>query len=179
MAFFVLPPEGFQHTLISLTLLQETDFDRLFAVAADPLIWEGHPNKERYKKEVFRDYFDSGIAGKSAFLVVDNATNKVIGTTRYYAFQPEISRIAIGYTFLARKYWGGAYNKAMKSILLHHAFGQVESVVFHIADINYRSQKAIEKIGAIKINSLEMAFNGGKRPYFEYEIKKEMFRPIL
>jgi RimJ/RimL family protein N-acetyltransferase len=173
---FNLQPKKLENELIAIVPLDEKDFDSLFAVASDPLIWELHPETNRYKKEIFKIYFDEAVASNSAFLIYDKATNELMGSTRFYNFQPELSKIAIGYTFLARKYWGGKYNAAMKKLLLDYAFKFVDTVVFHIGASNIRSQKAILKIGAKKINEINLDNHGTKIPHYEYEIKKSEWR---
>ena len=168
---FNLQPEKLEDDLIVIRPLTEDYFEQLFEVGSDPLIWEVHPAKDRYKKEVFKTYFDGAVASKSSFLVFDKATGDLIGSTRYYNYQPELSRIAIGYTFLARKYWGGSYNKSMKTLLLDYAFKYVNSVVFHVGMENIRSQKAMVKIGGKKIGEMDFA-SSGQLTHYEYEIKK-------
>ena len=132
--------------LISLQPITDNDFEALFTIAADPLIWEQHPDTLRYKREVFKNYFDSAITSKGAFLIIDNATHEIIGSSRYYEL--DNNQIAIGYTFIAREYWGKAYNKQLKKLMIDYAFMHVEKVIFYIGKNNIRSQKAIEKIGA-------------------------------
>jgi RimJ/RimL family protein N-acetyltransferase len=168
---FNLQPEILENELIKIIPLTENDFDRLYAVASDPLIWVMHPITDRYKKEVFKGFFDSAIESKGAFLVLDKRTGEVIGSTRFYDLQPDYSKVIIGYTFLGRKYWGGDYNKAMKKLLIDYAFNFVDTVVFHIGITNYRSQKAILKIGAKKIDD-DKLFNIGELPHYIYEIRK-------
>src|SRR5262249_27350803 len=108
--------------LVTLRPLRPDDFDALYAVAADPLIWEQHPERDRYTEPVFRRYFDDGLAWGSAFLVTDSRTGAVIGSSRYHAFDEAASEIEIGWSFLARSYWGGAANGEMKRLMLDHAF---------------------------------------------------------
>jgi N-acetyltransferase len=134
--------------LIELRPLKTADFDELFAAASDPLIWEQHPENTRYMKEVFRTYFDGGMASGGAFAVIHRKTGKIIGSSRYCDLKPEESQVEVGYTFLQRAYWGGEYNREMKQLMLAHAFKFVERVVFVVGDTNWRSQKALEKIGA-------------------------------
>lgn len=160
-------------TLLCLQPLLESDFERLYAVAADPLIWAQHPNPDRYKREVFEKYFEGAIASGGAFLVIDNVNGEVIGSTRFYDWNPEEKSIFIGYTFLSRNCWGKQYNRAMKQLLLDYAFTFAERVVFHVGAGNIRSQKAMEKLGAIKVKELEVAYYGeALRVNFEYEILK-------
>src|SRR5436853_981045 len=137
--------------LIELRPLRPEDWDDLFAVASDPLIWEQHPEHDRYKEEVFKVFFSEALESGGAFVVIDKKSQEMIGSSRFYGYDPERSEIEIGWTFLARKYWGGRYNWEMKELLLKHAFKFVESVVFFVGEKNFRSQKAMEKIGAIKI----------------------------
>jgi RimJ/RimL family protein N-acetyltransferase len=134
--------------LIELRPLLPADFDALFQAASDPLIWEQHPESDRYKKEVFQTYFDGAIESKGAFVVTDRRSGKIIGSSRYCNLKPEESEVEIGYTFLERAYWGGKYNREMKSLMLDHAFRFVKRVVFVVGENNLRSQKALEKIGA-------------------------------
>ena len=135
--------------LIHLRPLQRDDFDVLYAVASDPLIWEQHPQRERYKPEVFRIFFDEGIACGGALIAVDAADGRVIGSSRYNGYDSGRSEIEIGWTFLARSHWGGPYNREMKRLMLDHAFQFVETVVFKIGVQNWRSRRAVEKIGAV------------------------------
>jgi len=157
--------------LIVLTPLKVTDFERLFSVAGDPLIWEMHPTKDRYKREVFQKYFDGAVESGGAFLVFDKSTGELIGSTRFYQLDEVQSRVGIGFTFLARKYWGGKYNFAMKKLMLDHAFTYVRSVIFHVGSENLRSQRAVMKIGGKQIGEVLFDMPGGKVPHIEYEIK--------
>jgi RimJ/RimL family protein N-acetyltransferase len=158
---------------IELRPLTPEDWDDLFPVASDPLIWKQHPESDRYKEEVFKVFFREALDSGGAFVVIDAKTQQVVGSTRFYGYDPEKSEIEIGWTFLARKYWGGRYNAEMKQLLLNHAFQFVESVVFFVGEKNFRSQKAMEKIGAIKIGIVERQY--GNHPparNVKYVIKK-------
>jgi RimJ/RimL family protein N-acetyltransferase len=136
--------------LIELRPLAPEDWDDLFAVASDPLIWEQHPESDRYKEEVFKIFFKDALESGGAFVVIDTKNKRIIGSTRFHGYDPEKSEVEIGWTFLARKCWGGRYNREMKQLMLAHAFQFVENVVFYIGENNIRSRKATEKIGAIK-----------------------------
>ena len=140
--------------LISIRPIQENDFDALFVIASDKLLWEQHPNKDRYQKDVFQVFFDNAIQSKSAFVVIDNKTNEIIGSSRYYEFNEIESNIIIGYTFISRAYWGTNYNASLKNLMTNYAFQFVDSILLHVGDTNYRSQKAVEKLGALKIGEI-------------------------
>src|SRR5687768_9597930 len=163
-----------ENELVKLRPLLPEDFESLYQIASDPLIWEQHPNKERYKKDVFKTFFEGALESKGALLIYDKHTGSLIGTTRYYDLNPQDKCIAIGYTFLSRSHWGKGYNHAAKHLMLHHAFPFVESVVFHIGANNIRSQKAIEKLGAIKTGEQEISYYGeDSKLNFVYQISKK------
>lgn len=138
-------------TLVELRPLRAEDYPALFAAAADPLIWEQHPASDRYKEEVFKAFFDDALASGGALIALDAKDGKVIGSSRYFGYDEANSEVEIGWTFLARAYWGGAYNGEMKQLMLTHAFKFVRNVVFLIGPENMRSQKAVEKIGGVRI----------------------------
>jgi RimJ/RimL family protein N-acetyltransferase len=148
--------------LIELRPLAPGDWDELFAVASDPLIWEQHPESDRYKEDVFKIFFEDALRSGGAFVVVDMKTQQIIGSTRFHGYDREKSEIEIGWTFLARKYWGGRHNAEMKQLMLAHAFRFVENVVFFVGENNIRSQKATEKIGAVKSGTAKKVY--GNRP---------------
>jgi RimJ/RimL family protein N-acetyltransferase len=140
-------------SLLSLRPLRPGDFHDLYAVASDPLIWEQHPNSDRYKEEVFKGFFRDALESGGALIAIDNKYGRVIGSSRFHAYSEEKSEIEIGWTFLARSHWGGIYNGEMKQLMLRHAFQFVNGVIFVIGAQNLRSQKAIEKIGGIRVGS--------------------------
>ena len=148
--------------LIVVRPLTPDDWDKLFAIASDPLIWEQHPESDRYKEDVFKIFFEDALRSGGAFVIVDMKTQQIIGSTRFHGYDPEKSEIEIGWTFLARKYWGGRYNAEMKQLMLAHAFRFVENVVFFVGENNIRSQKATEKIGAVKSGTAKKVY--GNRP---------------
>jgi len=142
-----------QGELLTLRPLREEDYDNLYAAASDPLIWEQHPIPDRYKEDVFKKFFRDAMASGGALLAIDSKDGRVIGTSRFFAYDPANSEIEIGFTFLARSHWGGVYNREMKQIMLRHAFQFVNNVVFLVDPKNFRSQRAVEKIGAIRAGS--------------------------
>lgn len=157
---------------ISIVPLKADDFDALYAVASDPLIWEQHPNKDRYQKNVFKTFFEGAMDSKGAFLVLDKKTGAIIGSSRYYDL--ETDSIAIGYTFIGRQFWGRQYNTSLKKIMIEHAFQYVHAVIFHIGSENIRSQRAIEKLGATKIGEIDVAYYGEPiKPNFIYQITQD------
>lgn len=139
--------------LIKLRPLQLDDYAALHKAASDPLIWEQHPNSDRYKEEVFRGYFDGAIESGGALVILDAKTGEVIGSSRYYGLNESASEIEIGWTFLTTKYWGGTYNRELKDLMLGHAFRFVDHVLFFVGPNNKRSRKAVEKLGATYVDT--------------------------
>jgi len=136
--------------LLELRPLRPEDFDGLYAVASDPLIWEQHPASDRYKEDVFRVLFRESLDSGGALIAIDRSDARVVGSSRFHGYDEAASEIEIGWTFLARSHWGGVYNGEMKRLMLRHAFRFVKSVVFLVGPRNVRSQKAVEKIGAVR-----------------------------
>ena len=153
--------------LLELRPLRAEDFEELYAVASDPLIWEQHPAHDRYQREVFAKFFREAMESSGALIALDAKGGRMIGSSRFFAYDPTRSEIEIGWTFLARAYWGGAYNGEMKQLMLRHAFRFVERVVFLVGSENWRSRKAVEKIGGVLAGSRTDAAG---RPSVVYEV---------
>jgi N-acetyltransferase len=139
--------------LLQLRPLRPEDFHDLYAVASDPLIWEQHPCKDRYKEEIFREFFREALASGGALIAIDLKSGQVVGSSRFHGYDEEKSEIEIGWTFLARSHWGGIYNREMKQLMLRHAFKFVKHVVFLVGPQNVRSQRAVEKLGGVRLGS--------------------------
>ncbi|MDR3615117.1 MAG: GNAT family N-acetyltransferase [Candidatus Obscuribacterales bacterium] len=142
-----------QSEQLLLRPLTVDDFDAMYKVASDPLIWEQHPNSDRYKRDVFEKFFSDALASGGAFIAIDRKNDQVIGSSRFFGLDEKNSEIEIGWTFLSRSHWGGPTNAEMKRLMLEHAFKYVKNVVFMIGPSNLRSRKAVEKIGAVHIGS--------------------------
>ena len=159
--------------ILWLRPLRSEDFSYLYAVASDPLIWKQHPVPDRYQKEVFDGFFREAMVSGGALIAIDSRDERVIGSSRFIGYDPERSEIEIGYTFLARSHWGGVYNWEMKGLMLGHAFRFVENVVFLVGPENYRSQKAMEKIGGVRAGERTNAVGRNNHVYL---ITRESFR---
>jgi RimJ/RimL family protein N-acetyltransferase len=158
---------------IWLQPLQACDLDALYAVACDPEIWAQHPNKDRWRKEVFSNFFEGAMQSKGAFKIVDKLSGEILGRTRFYDYDEQACSILIGYTFYAVKCWGQGINHAVKRLMIAYAFRFVDNVHFHIGASNFRSQVAIERLGARKIGEQEVTYFGETpKLNFVYEISK-------
>ena len=176
MQNFDLQPELFGEMLL-LRPLRADDFDSLYSVASDPLVWEQHPERNRYERDIFQKFFQGALDSKGALLVLDAKTDEVIGSSRFTGLDMESGQVEVGYTFLARGYWGKGYNAEMKKLMLAHAFQYVDRVVFHIGEKNFRSRRAIEKIGARLLEKIERQPTTGAK-YFSviYGIERSSWR---
>ncbi len=149
-----------QNELIRLEPLRAGDFEDLYAVAADPLIWEQHPSRDRYQRAVFENFFKGAMESGGAFRVIDNANGELIGSSRYSNYEEARRQIDIGYTFIARSRWARHYNRALKTLMLDHAFKYVDRVIFKVGINNWRSRKAMEKLGGIYIGEQSVSYSG-------------------
>jgi len=159
---------------VKLVPLQTDDFEQLFAVASDPLVWEQHPNKDRYKREVFENFFQGAMESGGAFKIVKQNTGELAGSTRFYDYNAEDNSIFIGYTFYGTKFWGSKLNPQVKKLMLDYIFQYVDKVNFHVGKDNIRSQKAMEKLGARKVDEVNVAYFGEpEKLNVVFEIRKE------
>jgi RimJ/RimL family protein N-acetyltransferase len=137
--------------LVELRPLRSGDHDTLYAVAADPLIWEQHPIKNRHEEDSFRSFFRESLASGGALIATDAKTQQVIGSARFHGYDEQADEVEIGWIFLARSHWGGVYNGEVMRLMLQHAFRFVSSVVWLAAPHNVRSQRAAEKVGGVRV----------------------------
>ncbi|MHA6697676.1 GNAT family N-acetyltransferase [Chryseobacterium sp. A321] len=156
-----------------LVPLAKSDFEALYASAKDPETWSQHPNPNRYKREVFQNFFQGALQSGGAFKVVRKKDGVVLGSTRFYDYNPLNSEILIGYTFYNPKHWGQGVNREVKEAMLNYIFDFIDTVVFHVGRENERSKRAMEKLGALKRRELEVAYHGeSPKINIEYEISK-------
>ncbi|RZJ48033.1 MAG: N-acetyltransferase [Chryseobacterium sp.] len=154
--------------------LQQGDFELLYEVASDPKVWKQHPNKDRYKREVFENFFKGAIESKGAFKIVERFSGEILESTRFYDFDESKNSIFIGYTFYGTNSWGKGINPQIKKLMLDYIFQFVDKVYFHIGKENFRSQIALERLGGKKIKEEEVAYFGEPtRTNFVYEIRRE------
>jgi RimJ/RimL family protein N-acetyltransferase len=166
--------------IVILEPLKSTDFERLYQVASDPLVWEQHPNKNRYQRSEFENYFKGAMESGGAFLFSNKQSGEVIGSSRFYDWDAEKKNVFIGYTFLSRNCWGKGFNKAIKELMLNHAFQYADTVQFHVGANNTRSQIAMGRIGGEKVGEMEVAYYGEPaKVNFVYEISKLKWQSIL
>ena len=147
--------------LIELRPLGPQDFDALFSAASDPKIWKQHPESDRYQREVFQRFFDGALESKGAFAIIERKSGRIIGSSRYCNLDLANREVEVGWTFLEREFWGGIYNRELKQLMLEHAFRFVDRVVFVVGEQNFRSQKALAKIGASFLKKTQLPGDDG------------------
>ena len=157
-------------TLVGLRPLEVADFPALYDIASDPAVWELHPSKDRTQRSVFGHWFDQAIASGGALAVVGRSENRVIGTSRFDHYDPVQSEVEIGWTLIARTHWGGRYNGEIKGLMLRHASQSVENVIFRVHSLNLRSQRAVEKLGAMRVGSESDADGRGENYVFRLNL---------
>ena len=168
-----LQPNHLNNNRIILEPLQALHFEELYTIASDPLIWEQHPNPNRYQKEVFQTFFEGAINSGGAFIIRNADTGKALGSSRFYDYSRINDEIKIGYTFFSRDCWGKGINKEVKTLMLNYAFIYVERVIFHVGASNIRSQNAMLQLGAKKIGEEIIAYFGEPdRLNYVYEMRK-------
>ena len=126
----------------------------LSAAAADGELWKLWFTSVPAPSQT-SDYIEAALAGQSAgdmlpWTVRELATGTVIGSTRYHDIVPAADRVEIGYTWYARRCQRTAINSSCKLLLLNHAFETLRCKVVGLRtdNFNFRSQRAIERLGA-------------------------------
>ncbi|MFO0829506.1 MAG: GNAT family N-acetyltransferase [Phycisphaerales bacterium] len=160
---------------LELRPVRPSDHDALYAVASDPLIWDQHPERDRYRREVFDRYFQGAIDSGGGLVAVDRASGRIVGASRYYDWDPEARCVAIGFTFLERALWGTSANREMKRLMLAHAFRWADSAIFHVGPDNRRSRRAMEKLGAEFVGEETTIVDGARKSRVVYRIRRESF----
>ena len=169
--FELQPTLSGEHLL--LRPLVPGDFEALYAVAADPQIWEQHPDPNRYQRARFEKFFAEALECRGAFVVIERSSGRIIGSSRYYDLDLKQSEVVLGYTFFAREFWGGPYNRELKQLMVEHAFRFVEKAQFHVSEQNVRSQRALEKIGAAFVGTgSKMRSDGSLHHFRVYEFRR-------
>ena len=162
-----------ENDLVILEPLNQNDFENLYAAAADPKVWEQHPNKNRYKREVFQTFFDGAIESRGAFKIICKETNQVIGSSRFYDYDENDASIIVGYTFYSTDSWGKGINPSVKKLMFDYIFQFVDKIYLHVGAENVRSQIAVERLGCNKIKEEEVAYFGeNAKLNFVYGIHK-------
>lgn len=157
--------------------LTPKDWSALFAIAQDREIWALHPSHDRWQEPVFRAFFEDALAQRGALAIVDKASGAIIGSSRFQYYNADNGgSVELGWSFLARPYWGLGYNAEFKRLMLIHAFQWVDRVLFRVGEDNVISRRAMAKIGgALTGESFVEERAGVPVNHVVYEITRESF----
>ncbi|MEO0619378.1 MAG: GNAT family N-acetyltransferase [Pseudomonadota bacterium] len=162
---------------VHLSPLKVEDIQALADAASDPKIWAGHPATDRWKPEVFKPYATFLLENGGTLVVRRCAGDtEVLGCSRYYSAPDHPDDISIGFTFLRASTWGGHMNRAMKTLMLDHAFAARDTVWLHIDPDNIRSQRATAKLGAVYVDTKRLILAPNAADYACYRLTIEEWR---
>lgn len=167
-----------ENELVHIRPLERSDYEELYQVASDPLIWEQHPVYSRHKREEYDSFFKESLDTGKSLVIIDKETDKIFGSTRYYDYDEKDSSVKIGGTFLDRAHWGGGYNFSIKELVLDYAFQLVDKIIFEIAEENIRSQKASSRFGVEEKEHFMKEIQGKEYPYIMYELTQEKWEEV-
>ncbi|KQM96754.1 GNAT family N-acetyltransferase [Sphingomonas sp. Leaf25] len=159
--------------LVTIAPSVADDYDALFAVASDPAIWDQHPAHDRWRADVFRAFFDEGMAGGGMLTIRDAQDGSVIGSSRYGPYDPDADEIEIGWTFFARDRWRRGYNRETKRLMIDHITRYAATVTFHIGEANARSRTAVAALGAVlRPGTIDVLRGGRMVPHVVYALRR-------
>ncbi|HTE85607.1 MAG TPA: GNAT family N-acetyltransferase [Dehalococcoidia bacterium] len=142
---------------VRLEPLKQEHAPDLFEAAQNDDIWRWlYPRRPAALAEM-QSFIDDALAeqlegAELPFAVIDPASARAVGSTRFLGIEPAHRHVEIGFTWYARDYWRTAVNTECKYLLLRHAFEKLDCIrVQLVTDLrNERSQRAIERIGGVR-----------------------------
>jgi N-acetyltransferase len=141
---------------IRLEPLSLTHEQGLRAAAADGELWNirvtSVPEPENTKKYIEDALKMREEGNRFAFAVIEESTGRVLGSSSYHDILPAVKRVEIGYTWYAQSMQRSHVNSTCKLLLMAHAFEalQCKTVGWRTDNFNFKSQAAIERLGARK-----------------------------
>lgn len=177
-----LEPVTLQGALATLVPLAREHAAPLARVGLHPQLWELQPRAMRSVADM-QVYVEQALADQAAgislpFAVLDRATQKVAGSTRYMDTAPAHRRLEIGATWYGPEFQRTGLNVEAKLLLLAHAFDTLamQKVVLKTETLNTRSRTAILALGAVEEGTFRrhlFADSGRPRDMVYYAIMKE------
>lgn len=140
--------------IVTLIPLKREHTGALLEATSDGELWNlwytSAPSSETIDAYLNKAFADQQAGSALPFSVVDNATQKIIGTTRYCNADNLNQRLEIGYTWYAKSYQRTGVNTECKYLLLSHAFETLNSIAveFRTHWHNQASRAAIARLGA-------------------------------
>ncbi len=182
-----LEPTMLEGRWLRLEPLEPRHEAELAPLAMDREVWQYLFAPLATPKDV-HDYLQQAFATAATgaeipFAQVERVTSRVIGATRIMDIRREHDAVEIGHTWLGRSWWRSAMNSESKYLLLHHLFDAVgcKRVALKTDRLNERSQRAIERLGAVREGILRkhMIVQGGRsRDTVYYSILDEEWPAI-
>ena len=149
-------PSTLHDDYVTLEPLRREHAPALEHAAADGKLWQLAVTSVPKPGQAL-GYIEKALHGQAAgtmlpFAVREAGTGEVVGTTRYYELEPDVPRLAIGYTWYARSWQRSHVNTTCKLLLMTHAFETLGArlVGWRTDNYNFASQRAIERLGAKK-----------------------------
>jgi RimJ/RimL family protein N-acetyltransferase len=142
-------------TTVDLIPLQKEHFDELFLAASDKDLWKLVPIdcSDRQKFDTAYNFaLEEREKGRQyPFTIYHKATKRIIGSTRFFEIHPKDKNLEIGWTWIIKEFQGTDVNFECKLMLMTFCFETLKTnrVQLKTKDTNYRSRKAIEKIGGV------------------------------
>lgn len=142
--------------VILLKPLEEHDIAGILTAGSYPEVWKHLPTIIENEQDV-HNFVDKALQGKLLnkefpYVIVDKKSGEIIGSTRFMDIDESHQRVEIGFTWLTPAYWRTTVNTNCKYLLLSYCFEVLDlrRVQIKTDYENTRSQKAIERIGAVK-----------------------------
>lgn len=181
------PAPWIQHPVILtgekviLQPLTEDYFQKLTEASSEDIIWTYMPvkgsNPEMLLGALTEALHKRDLAEQYPFVVIEKASGRVMGSTRFLQLNETHRSLEIGYTWYQTEYWGKGFNEECKYLLLQYSFEILKTIRVQIitSDKNVRSKRAIERIGGIPEGVLRNIIlrNGEKKSIAYYSILEE------
>lgn len=152
---FAPAPVTLQGRHVTLEPLAEAHADVLFPLTQQPAIWEWYIDAMPTDVDVVRGWISAALSEQQAgrqipFLIRNAVTGAALGSTRLMDILPKHRGVEIGWTWLTPQVWRSAVNTECKYLLLRHCFETLGAlrVVLKTDELNTRSRRAIERLGA-------------------------------
>ena len=143
--------------LVRLEPLQAKHTEDLYKVSQDATIWLYMPMNPSHSLSVMKQWIATTLQVQATgavlpFAIIELATQRSVGSTRYLNIDAPNRGLEIGWTWLASSVRRTGVNTECKYLLLQHAFETLQAirVQFKTDSRNHVSQRAIERLGAVK-----------------------------
>jgi RimJ/RimL family protein N-acetyltransferase len=172
---------------VRLEPLRADHLDALTLVAGDAEIWTWFPwplDQQDYMREWLDSALEAAAHGDELpFVIAERESGTIIGSTRFMDIRPGHRAVEIGSTWLETRWWRTAMNSEAKYLMLLHAFGAwgCLRVALKTDLLNVRSQRAIERLGAVREGVLRkhmIVHDGRVRDTVYYSILDDEWPPI-